>query len=388
MTPSRVLIITNIITPYRIPLFNLISQDGRFELLVATLAYAESNRAWKIDTQNLSFFHTVLPGLHGFIKKADFPFHLNAPVSRLIRQYDPKVVILSGYDNISYWEAMLYCRLMRKRVILWNGTTMLSANVRRGPVALGKRWFVKSANRYVAYGTKAAEYLVSLGANPSLIHTSINTVDMDWFRQQTNTSIQSKVTLYERSKYSRLLLLYVGRLTAGKGIWNLIKAIEQLRGMSISLLVVGDGPMKEDIVTYCHVNGLQNISFEGYVQSEGLPKYYAMADALVVPSIREVWGLVVNEALASGLYVLCSNKAAAGYDLIKQGWSGRLFNPLEEQNIISVVGELEANLEDIRARRQSISQNACDTFGIARSAQSFIDAIHAGNSYARSRRVE
>jgi len=68
-----------------------------------------------------------------------------------------------------------------------------------------------------------------------------------------------------------------------------------------------------------------------------LVKYYALADILVLPSFEEVWGLVVNEALASGLYVLSSKFAGASYDLIKEGWNGKVFDPHNIDEIIELI---------------------------------------------------
>lgn len=73
------------------------------------------------------------------------------------------------------------------------------------------------------------------------------------------------------------------------------------------------------------------------IQQEELIKYYALSDIFILPSFEEVWGLVINEALASGLYVLSSKYAGASYDLIKEGWNGEIFNPKNIEEIIGLI---------------------------------------------------
>jgi len=107
----------------------------------------------------------------------------------------------------------------------------------------------------------------------------------------------------------------------------------------------------------------------------GETETYAMADVFIRPSFKEVWGLVVNEALTSGLYVLCSDRAGAVYDLIREGWNGALFDSHNVENLATLIRRTKEQVEEIRARREAISEHACREFSIERSAKAFFDAI-------------
>ena len=120
---------------------------------------------------------------------------------------------------------------------------------------------------------------------------------------------------------------------------------------------------------------IENAFFEGFKQQEELVKYYALADIFILPSFEEVWGLVVNEALASGLYVLSSKYAGASYDLIKEGWNGEIFNPNNIGEIIDLIKRVKKNIENIKKRREDISQSACRDFSIEKSAEEFLKVI-------------
>lgn len=150
-----------------------------------------------------------------------------------------------------------------------------------------------------------------------------------------------------------------------------------LRNPDIGFIIVGGGLEEGNLKVFCKEYKLRNVFFEGFQQQEMLPEYYALADIFILPSFEEVWGLVVNEALASGLYVLSSKFAGASYDLIKERWNGEIFDPNKVGEIVDLIKRVKENIEDIRERRDDISQYACNEFSIERSAEEFTKAINS-----------
>ncbi|MCD6318037.1 hypothetical protein J7M02_03100, partial [Candidatus Aerophobetes bacterium] len=156
----KVFFLTNIIPPYRIPLFNYLYHQDDFKFKVIVLAEKEKNREWQIPKDKIKFNYQILPGWHLFIwgKKRERAVHLNRNVLKTLWKYNPSVVITSGYDSLAYWQALLYCKIFGKKFILWNGTTLLSTGSVRGIRGISKRIIVKGSDKYIAYGTKAKEY--------------------------------------------------------------------------------------------------------------------------------------------------------------------------------------------------------------------------------------
>jgi len=374
---KKVLLITHTIAPYRIPLFNYIHQIGDFDFKVITLAEREKNRNWRINQNEINFNQQVLPGLHFFIygEKREIPIHLNRKVLLTIWQYNPDVVITAGYDSLTYWQAFLHCKIFKKKYILWNESSLLSVDSIKGIRGLLKRFIVKGSNNYVAFGTKAKEYLEFLGASPKNIFTGINTVNLEYFRGEFLKLKKDRNLLAERREYPKILFLYVGQLIKRKGIIQILIAFNILKDDEIGLLIIGDGPEGNKLKNFCKENNLKNIFFEGFRQQSELPKYYVLADIFILPSFQEVWGLVLNEALASGLYVLCSKYAGSAYDLVKEGWNGKKFNPNNINEIINLIKQTKEQIDNIRKRRETISQYTCRNFGIKESAQVFLEAI-------------
>jgi len=376
MKPIKVLLITNMISPYRIQLFNYLYNSNLIFRVIA-LTEKEENREWQITKTKIKFDYQILPGLHKFIWNKEIPIHLNWGLWGALQSYKPDVIITSGYDTLAYWGAFLYCKTYGKHFILWNGTTLLSTQNIHGLINLMKKIIIKKADRYVSYGTKAAEYLEYMGASKARIHIGINTVDMDWYCKEYSIIRWGNSFKSERSKYPPFMLLYVGQLIERKNVKRLLEALKKLQDQDIGIFIVGSGAQEAELKDFCRRYGLQNVYFEGFKQQPDLPWYYAMADVLVLPSVKEVWGLVVNEALATGLYVLCSNRAGAAYDLIKEGWNGRTFDPYNVDQLAELIHMTKEQIEEIRARRDAISEHACREFSIERSARAFLNAIQA-----------
>jgi glycosyltransferase involved in cell wall biosynthesis len=373
----KVVLITNIISPYRIPLFNIISERGNFHFNVVALAEREKNRKWEIDKEKMRFDYQILPGWHWFIwgKKKDITIHLNRGVFKVLLEYKPDMIITSGYDDLAYWQGFLYCKIFKKKFILWNSTTLLSAGSIEGIRGRLKKIIIRGADKYIAYGTKAKEYLEYFGAESGKIYIGTNTVDMEYFRSRVEEYRNKDSFKNERKQYPKYLLLNVGQLIKRKGVLQVLKALECLKDTKVGLLIVGSGHEESNLKNFCKERKLKNVFFEGFLQQDKLVRYYALADIFVLSSFEEVWGLVVNEALASGLYVLSSKYAGASYDLIKEGWNGEIFEPYDVEEIVDLIERAKENIKDIKKRRDAISKHACKDFNIEKSADDFIKVI-------------
>ena len=374
MTVRKVVFVTNIITPYLIPLFNYLAKQ-RIDFRVLSVSEREQNREWIMEKKHMRFTYDILPGIHWFVWQREFPLHINWGVWTYFLRHNPDTVIVSGWSVPAYWEAFLYCKIFGKKFILWNGTTLLSTGSITGPISWVTRIMIKGADRCVTYGTKAAEYLEYMGAQKERIYIGINTVDVEWFKAKVTMFRRSENIKEDRNKYPPLLLLYVGRLVKKKGVLQVLKAIQGIHSRDIGFLIVGSGPQAGELKRFCRHYNISNVYFTGFQQTSDLPMYYALADVLIFPSFYDVWGLVINEALASGLYVLSSNRVGAAYDLVHQPWNGLLFDPNDVGEIVSAIKYAKENIGDIRARRLDISEWAVNELSIAKAGDVFIEAI-------------
>lgn len=374
---TKVLLITHAIAPYRIPLFNSMHQIEDFDFKVITLVERERNREWKIAKDKIKFNHQVLPGWHFFIwrERREIPIHINRKVIKTVWKYSPDVIITAGYDSLAYWLAFIYCKLFKRSFILWNESSLLSTYSIKGIRGILKRIIVRFADSYIAFGTKAKEYLEFLGTSSERISIGVNTDDLEFFRREVSKYQNNRNILVKRRKYPSILLLYIGQLIKRKGVIQILRALSILRDPEIGLLIIGSGREEGYLKAFCNDNNLKNIFFEGFHQHEELPKYYALADVFILASFNEVWGLVVNESLASGLYVLCSKYVGANYDLIKERWNGETFNPSNIEELSTIIKCTKEKIVSIRNRRDEISIHACKEFGLESPVNAFVKAI-------------
>jgi glycosyltransferase involved in cell wall biosynthesis len=148
------------------------------------------------------------------------------------------------------------------------------------------------------------------------------------------------------------LLVYVGRLSAEKGIDRIKPVLEAIPNARLAL--VGDGPYREELETL--FAGLP-VYFVGYLQGEELGAAYASADAFVFPSLTETLGLVVLEAMAAGCPVIAAN-AGGIPDIVTDGENGFLFEPENDRGAIEATQRLLANQLEREKIRRAARQEA------------------------------
>lgn len=137
-----------------------------------------------------------------------------------------------------------------------------------------------------------------------------------------------------------LRFIFVGRVMKGKGLDSLITAaaaIHRSGAPTFEVTVLGDGPEREALEARCAAEGLAEIiRWAGWVPANSVPAYFADADVLIFPSRADVWGVVILEALAAGVPVVCSTEAGAA-ELIIEGENGWLFDPYKEDQLVSAM---------------------------------------------------
>ncbi|HXA52021.1 MAG TPA: glycosyltransferase, partial [Candidatus Acidoferrum sp.] len=119
-------------------------------------------------------------------------------------------------------------------------------------------------------------------------------------------------------------------LAPEKNIDGLIRAYAAYReaGGGAALVIVGDGPERAALQRMAEESQYaEDIHFEGMKNAEEIAVYYAFANCFVLPSVREPWGLVVNEAMAAGLPVIVSRRCGCAEDLVIHNRNGYVFDP-------------------------------------------------------------
>jgi len=361
----KVLIVTNILAPYRKELFEELN-NSKYDINVLALSEKEENREWETYKEDLGFKMDVVPGIHKYIWSREIPLHLNIPIVEYIERIEPDVIITSGYNNISYWEGLLYARAKNIKFIMWCGTTLDTIGIDNKIIESIKRIFVNYADSYITYGTRATKYLQRLGAERENIYQGCNTINMDRFRKRVNT--------IEKSSEGKLKYLFVGQLIERKGVVELLKSWPKNINKT-KLTILGKGPKQNILKKIKYEKNMSNVNIEGYVERSSIHRYYAQSDVLILPSKKEVWGLVVNEALAAGLYVLCSFRAGAYPDLIKDTMFGIGIDPTSIKDMKNKIKQCFHKKSYIRNNKDRRSIIACRKYSINKHTEAFVNSF-------------
>ena len=323
---AKAVLLTETISPYRIPVFNELARNFKAEFLVFFFGESEKRREWKIYKEQINFCYEVLPGIL-FQRRDLSPYFFNPTIFYRLLRYSPDVIIIGSYHDPSSFLAIVYAKLFRRRVILWCESNKYDYRGNFPLKMLYKRWFIDNCNAYVVPGKASFEYLISLGAFAEKIWVAPNAVDNEYFSHSCDKYKDKKETFKRSKGYPRRLILYVGRLINQKGIFDLLKAFQLVSGelADSGLVLVGSGKDENHYRDFCKTNNLKNVFFAGFMHQEALVQYYAVADVFVLPTHSDPWGLVLNEAMACGLAVVSSDVAGAALDLIRNGENGYIF---------------------------------------------------------------
>lgn len=174
-----------------------------------------------------------------------------------------------------------------------------------------------------------------------------------------NSDILSINDIKDKS-YTKLKLLYVGRLAPGKGLEFLIKCLSKINHFEFTLTVVGDGIIKEDLIQLVKKHNLTNkIKFKGYIHfSKNLLNEYSSHDIFIMPSFSEGLPQVVFEAMSRGIVVVATNVGGIP-DQIQNKVNGFLFDPGEENQLLKILNEIvlnQMNLIEIRKNALAVAE--------------------------------
>jgi len=359
----RVAILTEIISPYRIPVFNQLATYPEIDLKVIFASETEARRHWHVQKEQIQFSYEVLPGRVVAKTYQNGSLFFNPTIISSLHRGKYDVIIFGGYHHPSYWLALAYCKVFGKQIILWSESTIRDFRLKSIFRHNLKKLIIKSFNRYLVPGSAQRDYLRTFDIIPSAIWIAPNAVDIHFFTTSSEQHSKQKDIIKRSFGISGNVVLSVGRLIDEKGIDDLLHAFEQITRKHgkhyATLVIVGSGEGENRYREFVQLHDLP-ILFVGFQQQENLPRYYAIADVFVFPTHTDPWGLVLNEAMACGLPIISSSAAGAIDDLVKHGDNGFIHTARDVTTIANYIETLLDSPEIMRKmgeRSKEIIQN-------------------------------
>lgn len=321
----KVLYLTNIPSPYRVDYFNELGKYCELTVAFERLGSSERDKSWE-NFHNNNFNVVFLGG-----KKIGVDSSISPKVwSCISKDYDRIFV-----TNFSDFTGMLaLTKLKVQKIPYYLESDGGFAGSGKGIKEHIKHHLISGAQKYFSTGKMHDQYYIKYGAKKSQIvrypfssvHEkdiiNINDINFEWkYKKKFFLGIKEKK-----------IILMVGQFIYRKGVDILLKAAESV-SKDIGIYIIGGTPTDE----YLHVvseKKLTNVHFIEFMNKENLGNYYDAADLFVFPTREDIWGLVVNEALAHGLPVITTDRCLAGTELITHGKNGYII-PTNDANSLS-----------------------------------------------------
>ena len=234
------------------------------------------------------------------------------------------------------------------------------------------------ADAFIIAGRLSREYTAGFLQDPTAgrFYLSYNSVDNTHFARPTDGGDTQRLAEL-RKRFARKNILFVGKLTGRKGIPQLLEAYRQLvaqpQHTDTGLILIGDGPLKADVSRFAHAHGLDRIYLEGFVSQDRISAYYAVADVFALLSISDPNPLVIFEALAAGLPIVCSYRAGNSADFIRDAENGYTVDPLDIDDVVAKLSRVLAGVD--REHVAALSRELVAQASYDNSARAFSQAI-------------
>jgi glycosyltransferase involved in cell wall biosynthesis len=354
--------------PARLPILDLICKNTD-SIVLFFAKHSLLHPDWEIDgtLKQFQFRYRFIPGIQ--LKRRGM--QIRPFVLWYLWCYKPYAIVTSEF-NLQTLFALIYARLFRSKILIQSELTRHTNGRHRA----FRKWLVRNCDGFIACSSETKKYLCDLDAKPEAVFISFHLPDLLSWKLLVEKEKKSRDILRAELGLKGKIFLYVGRIEPVKGLELLLIAFHRSKRnmQNASIVLVGSGSEEGKLREYCEQNNLSDrVIFTGYKQPGELPRYYAAADAFVLPSLWEPFGIVVGEALASGLPVICSSFAGAA-DLIQEGKNGYILDPHDTEKFAAILSSLIMNDDLLESLKQGALESI-ENFTVEKNAEQFLRAI-------------
>lgn len=336
---KKLAILFNVVSPYQVPIYNSLAND--FDVYLIVSKRGSHRGSWEGIEKDLNQVHhrrvfTIAFRINIYRKGKEFDtkkiFFPIGMVWHLIK-IRPDIIISNemGFRTLLAW---IYHVLMRVPLFIWwEGPAYLQNDIGKFK-NLWRRFLSKRQIHWIAVGENSEEYLIKTGVPNKKIGRITFSIDQHSF--QNNYTAKWDIV-------PKPVLLYVGQLIPRKGVDKFLHAASRVqKRISFSILIVGDGKELNTLKKFSESLDLKNVHFYDSQPSSTMPSVYKSANILVLPSLEDVWGLVINEALWSGIPAIGSIYAGAALEILPPE---NRFDPLNESQFDeALIGAIEGRI--------------------------------------------
>jgi glycosyltransferase involved in cell wall biosynthesis len=324
-----------------------------------------------------SFLQNIAsPAGHGRFGGFDTP-----EIGKIIRERRYDAVLVNGWNYKSAWQAIWAAWQSAVRVFVRGDSHLHIPRSRpvRFTKLLAYRRFVPRFDACLAPGVWSREYFEYYGARSDRIFFVPHVIDADFMELESQRlqAHRSKLRRQWGLRDDSVIFLFVGKFTDTKRPLDFVKALCEAakQGKDVQGLMVGDGPLRpacEEFVTSHDAP----VTFAGFLNQSQIVRAYVCGDVLVLPSIGETWGMVVNEAMACGRPSLVSDRVGCGPDLVMAHETGVIFPHGNVAALTSAMVNMAANAA-LSAEMGRKAQSQLKKYSVGTAVEGVLHALRA-----------
>lgn len=284
---------------------------------------------------------------------------LQSAIEESLNKEPPDAIAIAGWGTPDALACLKWARRNSVSRILMSETRHCDGDRVWWKEMLKSR-VVKRFDSAIVGSQSHAEYLVKLGLQHSQIQRGYNVIDNEYFERRVGELRAAAEGV------STPFFLASNRFVPIKNLDAAVVAYAAYRadGGTWNLCMIGDGPLANDVIAQAAAFGLRiirdvpwqdtnchepTVYFPGFRQIEELPSFYAHASAFLHPAISEPWGLVINEAMASGLPIVASRNGGAVEELVDEGVNGITFDPTDVRSMAGAMTGISGLSDELLA---------------------------------------
>lgn len=275
-------IVHNILAPYRVPLFNELGQslEGQLAVVLSRDTHPKRRR-WSVPWQDVSFQVELLRAVG--IARGERVFDVSYGVRQTLDRLSPDVVVLGGWDLSASWSSLRWCHRLAVPAVAWIESGGATGSFRDPLSSLARRRFLDGCGAALVSGDAAAAFVNQLrpGLPTAVVHNAVGLSELHALPAPTARSA-----------------LFVGELSQRKGVDVLLDALPGLLRHLESVVIVGDGQLRPAVAHAAQ--HMRRVHYLGYLEGQSMVDAFASAGVVVAPSRRDPAPLVASEALAAG----------------------------------------------------------------------------------------
>ncbi len=297
----------------------------------------------------------------------------------LTRDREHTILHLAGWGHPVLLGAMLMARSLRIPVAVESDTAegRSDHSRRRRLKKLLYPLLFRLPSRFLPGGTRQARYLARFGVTQERMTVAQMTVDVCAIRRfcaKDRAAVRSAARVHWGMSAGERIVLYVGRLEVHKGLLELLSAFGRVTAEEggLRLAIAGDGSLRPRVEAVA-ANADRHITYLGRLSGDDVLRAYLAADFLVLPSLFESWGLVVNEAMACGLPVIVSDRVGCADDLVRHGETGLVVGAGRETELTAAIRQL-ARDAPARSRMGQAAESLISSWTLGNEARNIVSA--------------